>query len=363
MFQSPLDILEIGPGYGAATLNFVRMGNVKSYTLVDLPENLINSYYYLRENFGGWNFNLVSLNNPASNAPNTFNFISADRFSSIESSFSFDLAVNSDSFGEMPGEVAVGYIDKILTLLKSDGVLVSMNGHRRGQYEITGLERVSDYGYSNFKILNFSYKSHFSSSYDDFGHCAICMVSGTSKQKIDANKYLDIFGDLFALGINKDIDLILSNFNDLSMSKGNLEQMQIWESVLLGKDVKSNDIVTRYIGYMRKALVDNTYSKSEEEFLFNALESPQAKYYVKLVKYITGRWVDDDIEDLKATPALGFLACDLIKYSEKNFVVKKVHVLIRKAHLAKKIFPRRPLRVPMILKIRQVFEKSRKRFL
>ena len=62
----------------------------------------------------------------------------------------------------MPGEVAVGYIDKILTLLKGDGVLVSMNGHRRGQYEITGLERVSDYGYSKFKILNFSYKPHFS---------------------------------------------------------------------------------------------------------------------------------------------------------------------------------------------------------
>ena len=263
----------------------------------------------------------------------------------------------------MPSEVAIEYVNIISRLVKDDGVFVSMNGHRRGQYEVTGVERVSDYGYSNFELLNFSYKPHFSSSYDDFGHCAVCLVNRRSKVDTDVGRELDIFGDLFALGINKDIDLILAKFNDRNMSKADEDQMLVWESVLLERNVESSDIVTRYIQFVRKALVDRRHNKFEEEFLFNTLESPQARYYVKLSSYLNGKWSDDDIHTLNSTPALVFLGFDLIKYSRGNFIMRKTHGLIRKAHLVKKLFPRNPLKVPVILKARQVYDRFRRLFL
>lgn len=351
--NAPLHIIEIGPGYGAAAYNFVQSSSVASYTLVDLPENLINSFYFLRKNFRDWNYILVDEHNPASNKPNTFNFVSADRFDCLKGTFFFDLALNTDSFGEMPAEVAKGYIDQLPDLLKSEGIFVSMNGHRRGQYELTGFQKVSDYGYSNFTLLDFSYKPYFSSAYDDFGHCAIL---SNKPSPINIAKTLDVFGDLFSMGINKDLDTILSCFNRSQMTDAQSKQIAVWNDILEEKSEKSDDIIAEYIIFLRKALCENTYADSKADYLFKSLKSPQARYYIKLVKYLNNKLTQTDIDELRANPDLRFLASDLLKYDNTNYFIKIIYKMIRKAHLSKKAFPRRKFKLPPVLKAKQIYQ-------
>jgi putative sugar O-methyltransferase len=112
-FKHPnqIDVLEIGAGYGCVANLWIQSGRINSYTIIDLPENLINSTYYLSDNHSDWNIQLVnqSLIKPEKNSINlcTPGHIKKIKFNQ------FDLAINSDSLGEMQKDTTQAYVEWI----------------------------------------------------------------------------------------------------------------------------------------------------------------------------------------------------------------------------------------------------------
>ena len=349
VFEKELNIIEIGPGYGAAAYNFIKLNNVNSYTLVDLKENLINSHFYLTENFPDWKINLIDEVNPPLFSGKVLNFITADRFGDFFKSSQFDLFINSDSFGEMPRDTAREYLLRLSKIMKEEGIMISMNGHRRGQYDLGGLLKVSDYGYSSFENLSFNYKESFSSSLDDFGHLSIFLNKNPTK---DLTKFYDVLGDLFILGVNKDLDSIIDRLNTGIINKFDLEQINLWDDLLNGKKISSNDSISRFIIFIREAIENKTICKEEYEYLRTNLSSPQALYFCELSKLIVDRnW--KSIEPKHQSNILRFLFSDALRFKKFSWLKRIIFLEIRRAQMQKIIYPRRSFNLPTILKIRR----------
>lgn len=347
-----LDILEIGPGYGCGAHILISLGLVKSYTCVDLSENLGNSVFFLSRNYPDWKVNFCRSRLDLCTKSKNLNFVLASKFDDLEK-VQFDAVINTDSFGEMPANTATLYIQKIQYLLRETGLLISMNGHRRGQYELTGVSKVSDYGYENFEIDTFYYKSGFSSSMDDFGHLAVCKRRQTSipvKATI-----IDVLGDLFAMGINKDIDWILKRLNNSSLDESDFLKIEDWDEALNEGRINDTDNICNYIKFVRGAIEHRDFDRNVYQNLLDQIESPQAQYILRLCCLICGaEWGFWQKESFNKT--LTFFMSDLDRFKNASKLKKMIFLYVRREHLKKKFFSRRNFKPPLILKVRRFVE-------
>jgi len=117
-----LRVLEIGAGYGAVANQLHQILDIEKYTIVDLPESLYISNYYLGESIGreasfsvqekvdhGLEFAM----------PNQLNLIDGE----------FDLIINTISFGEMDLKMVKEYLNFIQKSLSKQGYFYSLNTH------------------------------------------------------------------------------------------------------------------------------------------------------------------------------------------------------------------------------------------
>jgi len=88
------NICEIGGGFGRTCHTFISLTNIKTYTIIDLPEVLALSKAYLLEVLNKDDFGKVK-------------FVSAYDYSSVDN---FDLAINVDSLQEIPNHVGLSYL-------------------------------------------------------------------------------------------------------------------------------------------------------------------------------------------------------------------------------------------------------------
>lgn len=194
-FDRPVHVLEIGAGYGGVAQQLIEAGVAESYTIVDLPNNLLLSDFYLRSIFPERRANTCD----NFSFGNSINFLIPQQIQDI-SNRRFDIVINCDSFGEMPAETARAYLKFISTALSDEGFVYSKNGHRRSKGAIA---KVSDYGYDLFDMLSLKPTPFPSLIFDHHHHVAI-LGKKTTRPAIDAND-LDTFCELSRSGIHGEI--------------------------------------------------------------------------------------------------------------------------------------------------------------
>ena len=131
------DVLEVGAGYGALAALLAGNIPIKSYTIVDLPQNLRQAQQFL--------------NDQLSRVELDFRFLTPMQFAFDNSEY--DLAINEASISEMRKTTAAAYINEIHSRLRDEGLFFWQNGRARGLNSDVTL-RFSDYQLSRFKILN-----------------------------------------------------------------------------------------------------------------------------------------------------------------------------------------------------------------
>lgn len=124
--KSNARILEIGAGYGGMAYILMQMLSVKSYTVIDLPEVLPLSKFYLTECHPGCELE----------------FRTPDNIGNGE----YDFVINTASFGEMPKETAQEYVS---WAMQHSSALISHNSVRRTP---SGVRKHSEYGFQKYFI-------------------------------------------------------------------------------------------------------------------------------------------------------------------------------------------------------------------
>jgi len=141
-----LEVLEIGAGFGATALYFLRLAEVARYTMVDLPEIAALQAYYLGKCLGAAS---VSLYGEEEGAP--IRIIPPHALPDVPSA---SIAFNQDSLPEIPTAAATGYVEWIRDHVT--GIFFSYNHETLlagGRFAVTsvpaivsdvgGLERIS----------------------------------------------------------------------------------------------------------------------------------------------------------------------------------------------------------------------------
>lgn len=149
--KKPSSILEIGGGYGGLANKLTRIFNSSKYIIIDLPEVLLIQNYFLSksnpnlkiENLLDHNDALIQIDKIDADVI----LIPFTKYKKINN-FSFDLAINTRSFGEMPKEIMNGYIKWIEGNISINGLLYNTN-----RYVFTksvDKNKIRDYPYDDF---------------------------------------------------------------------------------------------------------------------------------------------------------------------------------------------------------------------
>jgi SAM-dependent methyltransferase len=144
----PLRVLEIGAGYGQVAHQLIQALEIESYSICDLPENLLLSAFYLQGTFSERGGELIGPGDtPTPGAGLVFTV--PPFLERLEGPF--DLIVNSYSFQEMNRESVDEYFDHARRNLADDGVFYSLNAHGKA-----GIERPSQYPVEQFRLASVS---------------------------------------------------------------------------------------------------------------------------------------------------------------------------------------------------------------
>ena len=119
-----LDIVEIGGGFGRTAQAILKLvPKARSYTIIDLPNILALSSCYLKKVLKQQEFNKLR-------------FIETKSLEKENNFPSFDLAINIDSFQEMPRQTIKYYFQKVISKCR---FFYSKNPIGKYRYELVGL--------------------------------------------------------------------------------------------------------------------------------------------------------------------------------------------------------------------------------
>jgi SAM-dependent methyltransferase len=120
---SRLDVLEIGAGAGNLAFFLERMGRVRSYTIVDLPQMLVRAAYELGRRLPDAALAFDEVRGEAGR----WSFVSDFRAGELIPGAAFDLALNVNSFMEMDRGTRDGYIDLIYRTARPRALFFNVN--------------------------------------------------------------------------------------------------------------------------------------------------------------------------------------------------------------------------------------------
>lgn len=155
-----LRILEIGAGFGAVAYQLHQILDIKKYTIIDIPESLYLSYFYLSENTGkDAQFAIEK------KIERGFEFVLPNQLDLIDPGF--DLIINTISLGEMTLPMVETYKKLISTHLNETGYFFSINTHGKmgiknpHQYLVEGLKLYSMKPWARRAHNHFFNKLHY----------------------------------------------------------------------------------------------------------------------------------------------------------------------------------------------------------
>ena len=345
--------------FQSVALMWINSGLVNSYTIIDLEENLINSAFYLGENCGWNNINLIE--EPLDNLKeNSVNLLTPGNINNLKGHL-FDLAINSDSLGEMPIDTCQAYVSWVYNNIKENGYFLSKNGHRRCK---DGVQRFDEYGYEVFHLADITPPLYSSSGFDDFSHN---LLLKKSSETIDRKKsfYLEILSNLYGLGLGRDLVSISDKLKDDALTDEDMNFLEtsnlIMKDEYIDGEADSNQIEYSFIiNYLLayKACIDS--NKIEEDLFINYLEngiSEIARFYSYLfMSYHQLIKIDGDLLNNESSAGVRFFMSELISFEKSNFLFKKIKYLIRLDNLRKKIYPYKSYRPSLLVKLKNIFK-------
>jgi putative sugar O-methyltransferase len=206
---SGLRILEIGAGYGGLASVLVRAGVAASYTIIDLPENLMLSAYYLTEQFRERPYRVLSRRSTNVEADfRGLTFLTPGNIDALKDQ-RFDLVINTDSLGEMPGGTTQAYVTWIASHLRENGCFFSKNGHRRTS---TSLRLASEYGYQQMDLLTLEPIRTPSTLFDDHSHMVVLTPRSGEPTRDVRWPLFDAFCELYAVGLHEELKPLSAAF-------------------------------------------------------------------------------------------------------------------------------------------------------
>jgi putative sugar O-methyltransferase len=127
----PINILEIGAGYGPLAYFIKRIFPDSRYHVIDLAESLIFSSVYLGvtlEDCVAEHSIYDGVDKPLLAAPGRhFTFLPNFLCEDLAGRVKFDLAINTGSFGEMTGDQVSVYADLVSKVLNANGMFYEEN--------------------------------------------------------------------------------------------------------------------------------------------------------------------------------------------------------------------------------------------
>jgi len=149
-FNKKINVLEIGGGYGELARQTIKYSefDIGSWHFVDLPQNLLLAEFYLGSIFGKDGvgktcfFKKEDFDTVEGHSAH-LNFYLPSEVDNLTDKF--DLVINTYSLQEMRLDVVQSYLQKINSVLSSDGLIFSINSPKKWD-----IKRYSDYGFQEF---------------------------------------------------------------------------------------------------------------------------------------------------------------------------------------------------------------------
>lgn len=349
---------ELGGGFGCMASILIRKYRPSYYFYCDLKENLRNAIAYFRHSLqSGCSIHLIACEAdiPASIPGITRICLIAPEFiTGLSESLSIDIAINSDSLGEMKRKTAEDYIQIISDLMSDSAVFFSFNGHRRGNLVQEGFNRVADYYPNHFlNISQIGPKPYLSSALEDYGHIAICKkhVENSNADDFLRDRWLNVLTDIYALGFSKEVSYLTDLFNDNNLGRIPLSTLEDLEYVLehgeIRRDVHDLDprlehliLYTTQVQLLctrpNKKMAHEALSRLETTVPH--LQSDVPKFIFLLLAFIYKFKVTLSIQ---MTPLLTFCLRELEIAKSGMLLSRKLYKELRLSQLRKKFFPRR----------------------
>ena len=202
----PLRVLEVGAGYGGMANLLLKRGVVSSYTIIDLPDNLAQSAYFL------------TLENPEYSPhycetrelqqDRQINFFTPNEIEKLSGS-QYDLVLNCDSLGEMPASVAQSYVGFIFEHLAPAGVFYSKNGVQRNTNTV---ECLTDYGFARFE-LQAVMATPLSTGLMDDHSTVLFLAPGPPKREVDWPG-LNLLSKIYKFGLSIEVEGLASQLSN-----------------------------------------------------------------------------------------------------------------------------------------------------
>jgi hypothetical protein len=205
--ERSLDVCEIGPGWGACAYQLHVVLPIKTYTFVDLPENLVLSSAYLANTLPERNLETFDVKGgPLGEAPERTLRAALPR--AIERlRCSYDLVLNSFSLQEMEASTVHGYLEWIAQHLAPGGIFVSINSHGKA-----AMKRPSDYGFERFEIRHFSRFREYPTGFFNTIPYALTLSPRTTRSPVQDAANLNALGVLMQLGLGPEIHDVAEAF-------------------------------------------------------------------------------------------------------------------------------------------------------
>lgn len=217
-----LRVLEIGAGYGGMANLLLKRGVVESYTVVDLPDNLAISAFFLPLENPDYTARVCP--DQIDDEPGHLNFLLPSEIGKVKGQ-SYDLVINCDSLGEMPASVARAYVDFISQRLSINGIFYTKNGVQRGPGTCA---RLSDYGFEKFEIVDIMPTPFSTGMLDD--HSTV-LVLKRGQSELSMWRSLDLIADLFKFGLAEEITALPQRLIGRSLSPADRQFLHAMEQL------------------------------------------------------------------------------------------------------------------------------------
>ncbi|MGH1418066.1 MAG: putative sugar O-methyltransferase [Hyphomicrobiaceae bacterium] len=270
--KRPIRVLEIGAGYGGMANLLIKRGAVISYTIVDLPDNLALSAYYLTMENPDFTAHYCAQEEFTNDG--NLNFFTPGEISKIGID-TYDLVINCDSLGEMPADVCRNYVDRIYHALLPGGLFYSKNGVQRNEGTV---ENLSQFKFDQFELLSVQPSPLSTGLFDD--HSTVLLLKkNVAKHTVDWNQ-LDILSWLLKFGLGPELDRLCK---DLGAGTLGADQILFLKQMKSLFDNSQTSLIENKFEYDDKDLVAAAmYMVGMHQFVFHDHEEATSA----LEKYI-----------------------------------------------------------------------------
>ena len=220
----PLRVLEIGPGYGQVAYQLFNSLKIQSYSIVDLPENLFLSSFYLQANFPEKSAHFVQNRNLWKNQVDLL-FLVPPFLDSLPGPF--DLVVNSYSFQEMTRCSVDEYFAYVSSHLSDYGIFYSLNAH--GKSEVAW---PSDYPIERFQlrsilpIRKFPHHSVFATNPYEVVMSKRMEAPQSVEARSQCEQLIDALGGILQIGLHDDVLQCCERFSQGKLETTETEWLQ-----------------------------------------------------------------------------------------------------------------------------------------